>query len=78
MTYLTCHRSIYKQLFSYKIKKWEKLILKKYKDKIEKLNIAVSRNSNKWEDVSDQINNLRINIKNGVKEYINPLSLELK
>lgn len=43
----------------------------KHKEKLDKLEI-VSKNSNKWEDISNQINDLKASIKEGVKEYIIP------
>lgn len=45
----------------------------KHKEKLDKLKIAMTvNNSNKWEEVSDRVNNLRMKIKKEVKEYINP------
>lgn len=55
------------------------LIPIKHKEKLDKLEIAKSINvSNKWGEISDQINDLREHIKREVKEYINPLNSELK
>jgi len=42
----------------------------KHKEKIDKLNIAMSIDNKKWEDISEQVDKLKINIKNGVKEFI--------
>lgn len=50
----------------------------KHKEKLDKVNIAMSQESNKWEKVSEQVINLRMDIKNEVKEYINPLNMGLK
>ena len=43
----------------------------KHKEKLNKLKIAMSTN-NKWEEISDKINNLKMSIKKEVNEYIKP------
>ena len=49
----------------------------KHREKREKLKIASSiNNSNKWSDIEEQINLLRMNIKNEVKDFTNPLNFQ--
>ena len=46
----------------------KKINLEKHKEKLDRLKIAMSAN-NKWEKISEEINNLRGSIKEEVKEY---------
>jgi len=48
----------------------------KHKEKIDKLSIAMYINDKRWEDISEQVDKLKIDIKNGVKEFINPYENE--
>jgi len=48
----------------------------KHKEKIDKLNIAMYIDNKRWKDISEQVDKLRINIKNEVKEFINPYKNE--
>jgi len=44
----------------------------KHREKLNRLQIVSSTNSNKWEEALEQVNKLRIDIKREVKEYIKP------
>jgi hypothetical protein len=44
----------------------------KHKEKIDKIKIVSSSNSNKWELIADQVNDLKMKIKKEVKEFIKP------
>lgn len=44
----------------------------KHKEKIDKLDIAMPISNKMWKDISEQVTKLKIDIKNGVKEFINP------
>jgi len=48
------------------------LIPIKHREKLEKLKIISSVNNNKWEEISNQINNLRMSIRREVEEYVKP------
>ena len=52
------------------------LIPIKHKEKLDKLKIAVSINNKRWKDISEEVNSLKINIKNGVEEFIKPVKNE--
>ena len=44
----------------------------KHQEKIDKIKITSSSNSNKWESIAGQVNNLKTKIKKEVKEFIKP------
>lgn len=50
----------------------------KHQEKIDKMKIISSTNSNKWESVIGQVNNLKVEIKREVKEYIKPQNERIK
>ena len=44
----------------------------KHKEKLNKAKIALNIRNKKWSDIAEEVNNLRIKIKNEVKEYVTP------
>lgn len=44
----------------------------KHQEKIDKMKIVSSSNSNKWESITDRVSNLKTEIKKEVKEFIIP------
>lgn len=49
----------------------------KHKEKLNRVKIVSSMNNNKWETIASEVNNLKMNIKKEVKEYVLPKKINL-